>query len=93
MVGTLRKESRNWQDYAQRIVWYTFGTPGDIDIAAFKPTPRENSEFSSGSRTTGGGAALSNGAGSAKNDAYAVKAIVIQKSFCLFTLYAIPLLR
>jgi hypothetical protein len=34
----LRKESRDWQDYANRLVWYAFGAAGNIDIAAFKPT-------------------------------------------------------
>ena len=34
----LREESRDWKDYARRMAWYAFGTAGDIDIAAFKPT-------------------------------------------------------
>lgn len=32
------KENRDWIDYARRMVWYAFGAPGDIDLAAAKPT-------------------------------------------------------
>jgi len=32
------KESRDWQDYANRMTWYAFGAAGNIDIAVFKPT-------------------------------------------------------
>jgi len=32
------KEGRDWQDYANRLVWYAFGAAGNIDIAVFKPT-------------------------------------------------------
>ena len=32
-------EHRNWKDYPQRMINYAFGVPGDIDIAAFNPTP------------------------------------------------------
>jgi hypothetical protein len=33
------QEHRDWKDYAQRIINYSFGTPGNIEIAAFSPTP------------------------------------------------------
>ncbi|MDR1660086.1 MAG: relaxase/mobilization nuclease domain-containing protein, partial [Desulfovibrio sp.] len=33
----LRKESRDWKEYAHRTVWYAFGAAGDVDIADFKP--------------------------------------------------------
>jgi hypothetical protein len=38
----LRKEteSRDWQQYLSRVVWYAFGVAGDIDIAAFKAPRR-----------------------------------------------------
>jgi hypothetical protein len=39
------KEGRDWQDYANRIVWYAFGAAGNIDIAAFKPTPEKILNF------------------------------------------------
>jgi hypothetical protein len=43
----LRKEteSRDWKDYAARMAWYAFGVAGDIDIAAFKPTPENILSF------------------------------------------------
>jgi hypothetical protein len=41
----LRTESRDWKDYARRTVWYAFGAAGDIDIAAFKPTPENILSF------------------------------------------------
>jgi hypothetical protein len=34
----LRAESRDWKDYAHRMVWYAFGAAGNIDIAAHKLT-------------------------------------------------------
>jgi hypothetical protein len=38
----LRKEERrDWKEYAHRTVWYAFGASGDIDIAAFQPTPEK----------------------------------------------------
>jgi hypothetical protein len=37
----LRKESRDWKEYARRTVWYAFGTAGDIDIAEFRPSPEK----------------------------------------------------
>jgi hypothetical protein len=36
-----RQESRNWPDYAQRLINYAFGASGDIDIAAFRPSPEK----------------------------------------------------
>lgn len=39
------KESRGWKNYAARTVWYAFGVAGDIDIAAFKPTPEKILSF------------------------------------------------
>jgi hypothetical protein len=41
----LRKESRDWKEYARRTVWYAFGTAGDIDIAEFKPTQEKILSF------------------------------------------------
>jgi hypothetical protein len=41
----LRKESRDWKEYAHRTVWYAFGVAGDIDIADFKPTPEKILSF------------------------------------------------
>jgi hypothetical protein len=38
-------ESRDWKEYARRTVWYAFGAAGDIDIAAFKPTPEKILDF------------------------------------------------
>jgi hypothetical protein len=34
----LRKERRDWKEYARRTAWYAFSAAGDIDIAASKPT-------------------------------------------------------
>jgi hypothetical protein len=41
----LRRESRDWKDYARRTVWYAFGAAGDVDIADFKPTPEKILSF------------------------------------------------
>jgi hypothetical protein len=41
----LRKESRDWKEYARRTVWYAFGTAGDVDIAEFKPTQADIMKF------------------------------------------------
>jgi hypothetical protein len=41
----LRTENRDWKDYARRTAWYAFGAAGDIDIAAFKPTPEKIQSF------------------------------------------------
>ena len=41
----LRQESRDWKHYGHRMVWYAFGPAGDIDIAAFKPTPEKILSF------------------------------------------------
>jgi hypothetical protein len=38
-------ESRDWKEYAARMAWYAFGVAGDIDIAAFKPTPEKILSF------------------------------------------------
>jgi hypothetical protein len=35
------QEHRNWEDYPQRVINYAFGAAGDIDIAAFRPTPEK----------------------------------------------------
>jgi hypothetical protein len=35
----------DWKDYARRMVWYAFGAAGDIDIAAFQPTPEHIQKF------------------------------------------------
>jgi hypothetical protein len=39
------REHRDWRDYAQRIVNYAFMTPGNIEIAAFNPTPEVIQKF------------------------------------------------
>jgi hypothetical protein len=39
------QEHRNWEDYAQRMVNYSFGLPGDIDLAAFNPTQKQIQSF------------------------------------------------
>lgn len=39
------QEHRDWKHYAARTVWYAFGPAGDIDIAAFKPTPEKILSF------------------------------------------------
>jgi hypothetical protein len=41
----LRKESRDWKEYAHRTVWYAFGTAGDVDIAEFRPTQTDTMKF------------------------------------------------
>jgi hypothetical protein len=41
----LRKESRDWKEYAARVAWYAFGVAGDIDIAAARPTPEKILSF------------------------------------------------
>jgi hypothetical protein len=41
----MEKESRDWKEYAARMAWYAFGVAGDIDIAAFKPTPEKILSF------------------------------------------------
>lgn len=41
----LRKESRDWKEYARRMSWYAFGPAGDIDIAAARPTPEKILSF------------------------------------------------
>jgi hypothetical protein len=41
----LRKENRDWIDYARRAAWYAFGVAGDIDIAAAKLTPEKILKF------------------------------------------------
>jgi hypothetical protein len=42
---SLRKENRDWKDYARRTVWYAFGAAGDIDLAAFNPTQERIRSF------------------------------------------------
>ena len=32
-------------DYGRRVVWYAFGTAGDIDIANSQPTPEQVQKF------------------------------------------------
>lgn len=32
-------------DYGRRVVWYAFGTAGDIDIANIQPTPEQIRKF------------------------------------------------
>jgi hypothetical protein len=41
----LRKENRDWKEYARRAVWYAFGAAGDVDIADFKPTQADIMKF------------------------------------------------
>jgi hypothetical protein len=43
----LRKESerRDWKIYTRRMAQYAFGAPGDIDLAAFQPTPEKVLHF------------------------------------------------
>jgi hypothetical protein len=38
-------ERRDWKEYPQRMINYAFGAAGDIDIAAFRPTPEKILEF------------------------------------------------
>jgi hypothetical protein len=40
-----KEESRDWKEYARRTVWYAFGAAGDVDIAAFQPTPEKILSF------------------------------------------------
>jgi hypothetical protein len=44
---TLReaRERRDWKEYPQRMLNYAFGAAGDIDIAAFRPTPEKFLSF------------------------------------------------
>jgi hypothetical protein len=46
-VRSLRgeQEHRSWDDYPQRMINYAFGAAGDIDIAAFRPTPEKITSF------------------------------------------------
>jgi hypothetical protein len=43
----LRKENerRDWKIYARRMAQYAFGAPGDLDLAAFQPTPEKILSF------------------------------------------------
>jgi hypothetical protein len=41
----METENRDWRDYAARMGWYAFGAAGDIDIAAFKPSPEKILSF------------------------------------------------
>jgi hypothetical protein len=41
----MEKERRDWKSYARRTAQYAFGAPGDIDLAAFQPTPKKILSF------------------------------------------------
>jgi hypothetical protein len=40
-----KEESRDWKEYAHRMVWYAFGAAGDVDMADFKPTQEKILSF------------------------------------------------